>query len=56
VLFEYTRISPDVYVDEKIVFKEYSVNCAGEMVHVSEFDSEWGNARDRRLSRRTPEH
>ena len=53
VLFEYTRISPDVYLDEKIVFKEYSVNRSGEMVHISEFGSEWGNARDRRLKRRS---
>ncbi|NMM39131.1 MAG: NDP-sugar synthase [Glaciimonas sp.] len=53
VLFEYTRISPDAYLDEKVVFKEYSVNRAGEMTHVSECgDSEWGNARDRRLKRR----
>lgn len=54
VLFEYTRISPNVYLDEKVVFKEYSVNRAGDMAHVSEFgDSEWGNARDRRLKRRS---
>ncbi len=53
VLFEYTRISPDVYLDEKVVFKEYSVSRDGEMVHVSAFgNSEWGNARDRRLKRR----
>ena len=53
VLFEYTRISPDVYLDEMVVFKEYSVNRAGEMAHVSESgNSEWGNARDRRLKRR----
>lgn len=53
VLFEYTRISPDVYLDEMVVFKEYSVNRAGEMEHVSESgNSEWGNARDRRLKRR----
>ncbi len=50
VLFEYTRISSSALVDEKIVFKEYSVDRAGAMTHVSEFDcSEWGNARDRRL-------
>jgi mannose-1-phosphate guanylyltransferase len=49
VLFEYTRISPGALVDEKIVFKEYSVDRAGGMAHVSEFArSEWGNARDRR--------
>ncbi len=49
VLFEYTRISPDACIDEKIVFKEYSVDRAGGMAHVSEFNrSEWGNARDRR--------
>lgn len=54
VLFEYTRISPDVSLDEKVVFKEYSVNRAGEMAHVSDVGvSEWGNARDRRLKRRS---
>lgn len=53
VLFEYTRISPNVHLDEKVVFKEYSVNRAGEMAHVSDFsNSEWGNARDRRHKRR----
>jgi mannose-1-phosphate guanylyltransferase len=54
VLFEYTRISPGASVDEKIVFKEYSVDRAGGMAHVSEFDSsEWGNARDRRNRKRS---
>jgi mannose-1-phosphate guanylyltransferase len=49
VLFEYTRISPNACIDEKIVFKEYSVDRAGAMAHVSEFKRrEWGNARDRR--------
>jgi mannose-1-phosphate guanylyltransferase len=54
VLFEYTRISADVYLDEKVVFKDYSVNRAGEMEHVSEFGKgEWGNALDRRQKRRS---
>jgi mannose-1-phosphate guanylyltransferase len=49
VLFEYTRIARDACIDEKIVFKEYSVDRAGGMAHVSEFKrSDWGNARDRR--------
>jgi mannose-1-phosphate guanylyltransferase len=49
VLFEYTRNSPDACIDEKIVFKEYSVERAGGMVHVSDFKRrERGNARDRR--------
>jgi mannose-1-phosphate guanylyltransferase len=49
VLFEYTRISTDACIDEKIVFKEYSVDRAGGMAHLSEsLRSEWGNARDRR--------
>jgi mannose-1-phosphate guanylyltransferase len=53
VLFEYTRISPGARVDEKIVFKEYSVDRTGGMAHVSEFESsEWGNARDRRARSR----
>jgi mannose-1-phosphate guanylyltransferase len=54
VLFEYTRISADVLLDEKVVFKDYSVNRAGEMEHVSEFGKdEWGNALDRRQKRRS---
>jgi mannose-1-phosphate guanylyltransferase len=39
-----------------IVFKDYSVNRAGEMRHVSEYNpDEWTNARDRR-NRRRAEH
>jgi len=54
VLFEYTRVLPDVSLEEMIVFKEYSVDRAGEMRHVSEYASgEWTNARDRRNKRRT---
>lgn len=49
VLFEYTRISPNVCLDEKVVFNEYSIDRAGEMTHISESgNSEWGNSRDRR--------
>jgi mannose-1-phosphate guanylyltransferase len=49
VLFEYTRISSGAHIDEKIVFKEYSVDRVGGMAHISEFvRREWGNARDRR--------
>ncbi|MEC5163360.1 MULTISPECIES: sugar phosphate nucleotidyltransferase [unclassified Janthinobacterium] len=54
VLFEYTRVLPDVSLDEMIVFKDYSVNRAGDMRHVSDYDpDEWANARDRRSKRRT---
>lgn len=54
VLFEYTRVLRDVTLDEMIVFKDYSVDRAGEMKHVSEYAAdEWVNARDRRRSRRT---
>jgi mannose-1-phosphate guanylyltransferase len=54
VLFEYTRVLNDVTLQEMIVFKEYSVDRAGEMKHASEYTSgEWLNARDRRRSRRT---
>jgi mannose-1-phosphate guanylyltransferase len=54
VLFEYTRISPDACIEERIVFKEYSVDRAGGMAHGSEFRfSGWGNARDRRNRRRS---
>ncbi|WP_317201181.1 NDP-sugar synthase [Janthinobacterium sp.] len=54
VLFEYTRVLPEVTLEEMIVFKDYSVNRAGEMRHVSDYDpDEWANARDRRSKRRT---
>jgi mannose-1-phosphate guanylyltransferase len=53
VLFEYTRLLPDVSLHEMIVFKDYSVDRSGEMKHVSEYASEeWVNARDRRNKRR----
>jgi mannose-1-phosphate guanylyltransferase len=53
VLFEYTRVLPDVSLDEMIVFKDYSVDRTGDMRHVSEYaDWEWSNARDRRAKRR----
>jgi mannose-1-phosphate guanylyltransferase len=54
VLFEYTRVLNDVTLHEMIVFKDYSIDRAGEMKHSSEYgSSEWVNARDRRRSRRT---
>jgi len=44
----------DVTLHEMIVFKDYSIDRAGEMKHSSEYSSyEWLNARDRRRSRRT---
>jgi mannose-1-phosphate guanylyltransferase len=53
VLFEYTRVLNDVTLNEMIVFKDYSIDRAGEMKHSSEYSSdEWLNARDRRRSRR----
>lgn len=53
VLFEYTRVLPGVLLDEMIVFKDYSVDRAGQMRHVSEYENDaWGNARDRRSLRR----
>jgi mannose-1-phosphate guanylyltransferase len=53
VLFEYTRVLHDVTLHEMIVFKDYSIDRAGEMKHTSEYSSEeWLNARDRRRSRR----
>ncbi|MES2149179.1 MAG: NDP-sugar synthase [Pseudomonadota bacterium] len=53
ILFEYTRVLHDVTLDEMVVFKDYSVDRAGEMRHTSDCASEeWGNARDRRHSRR----
>ncbi|MBV6319942.1 sugar phosphate nucleotidyltransferase [Duganella violaceipulchra] len=57
VLFEYTRVLPNVSLNEMIVFKDYSVDRAGEMKHVSETDPDsWANARDRRSKRRTEHH
>ena len=57
VLFEYTRVLPDVTLDELIVFKDYSVDRAGEMKHVSQNDTgDWSNARDRRATRRRAEN
>ncbi len=54
ILFEYTRVLHDVTLQEMVVFKDYSVDRAGEMRHVSEYTTEeWVNARDRRRSRRT---
>ncbi len=54
MLFEYTRIAPNVQLDEKIVFKDYSVDRNGAMLHVSELETkQWGNARDRRNSLRS---
>jgi len=57
ILFEYTRVLPDVSLDEMIVFKDYSVDRDGEMKHASEYDSvTWANARDRRSRRRGEEN
>jgi mannose-1-phosphate guanylyltransferase len=54
VLFEYTRVLPGVVLDEMIVFKDYSVDRVGQMLHVSQYETEaWANARDRRSLRRT---
>lgn len=53
VLFEYTRVLPGVVLDEMIVFKDYSVDRAGEMRHASQYQPDaWTNARDRRYRRR----
>lgn len=53
VLFEYTRVLPDATLDELIVFKDYSVDRAGEMQHVSTDErGGWMNERDRRMARR----
>lgn len=53
VLFEYTRVLPGVALDEMIVFKDYIVDRAGQMLHISQYETEaWGNARDRRSLRR----
>lgn len=49
VLFEYTRIAPDVHLQDMIVFNNYSVNREGKMRHVSEYTTKfWSDARERR--------
>ena len=56
VLFEYTRVLPNVSLEAIIVFKDYSVGRDGVMKHVSELPVDaWSNARDRRNKRRTTE-
>lgn len=54
ILFEYTRVLPNATLEESIVFKNYSVNRAGEMRTLTE-TPEIGlkNARDRRIERRS---
>ena len=48
-LFEYTRIFPGAYLEEMVIVKDYSVNRAGEMVHLPEAGHHaWGDARDKR--------
>ena len=55
VLFEYTRVLPNVSMQELIVFKDYSVARDGVMRHFSEVSPDaWANARDRRNKRRSP--
>ncbi|QRX81261.1 sugar phosphate nucleotidyltransferase [Glaciimonas sp. PAMC28666] len=49
VLFEYTRILPDAYLEEMVVVKEYSVNRAGEMSRSAEAGKrKWCDARHQR--------
>lgn len=53
ILFEYTRVMPNADLNELIVFKDYSVDRAGNMLHVSqveEKDARWGNARQNHRS------
>ena len=52
VLFDYTRLSRNASLSELIVFRDYSVNRAGKISHVSDFNDLWGNARDRRARSR----
>ena len=48
-----TRVPPGVVLDERIAFKDYSVDRVGQMLHVSQYETEaWANARDRRSLRR----
>jgi len=53
VLFEYTRVLPDVSLDEVVVFKDYMVNRKGQMHQSADVGwTDWGNARDRRIEHR----
>jgi mannose-1-phosphate guanylyltransferase len=53
VLFNYTRVLPDVQLYELVVFGNYNVDRNGNMRELSdEIESDWGNARDRRFGRR----
>lgn len=53
VLFNYTRVLPDVRLNELVVFGNYCVNRQGDMQKLSDsVDRDWGNARDRRMGRR----
>lgn len=53
VLFNYTRVLPNIELDELLVFRNYCVDRAGKMRELSDENrSHWGNARDRRLKRR----
>ncbi len=53
VLFNYTRVLPDVHLNELVVFGNYCVDRKGKMRELSdEHRSDWGNARDRRRGRR----
>jgi mannose-1-phosphate guanylyltransferase len=56
VLFEYTRVLPDISLDELIVCKNHAANREGEIRSLSEApESGLNNARDRRLKRRVGE-
>lgn len=51
VLFEYTRIAPNVRLQEMIVFNNYSVSRDGKMQHISDYAPPlWDDARERRRS------
>jgi mannose-1-phosphate guanylyltransferase len=53
VLFNYTRVLPDVSLNELVVFGNYCVDRQGKMRELSDGNgSDWGNARDRRRSYR----
>jgi mannose-1-phosphate guanylyltransferase len=52
VLFEYTRVSAKARLDELIVFKRYSVDRDGLISDERAVENTWGNARDRRATKR----
>jgi mannose-1-phosphate guanylyltransferase len=53
VLFNYTRVLPEIELHELLVFRNYCVDRDGRMRELADNTfNDWGNARDRRLKPR----